>query len=141
MYGYYLIHYGVSAEDGSPGRGSGRYPLGSGERPYQDKASRISRIKSNWKKMPTKSKALAIATIAAPIASVAIGTLAISTIDKYSSLKTLAKMGTQAAELYAGMANLNSVNGYFSSGLKVAKNGQKYIDMMLKSTAKSKGYV
>lgn len=30
-----LIHYGVSIEDGAPGRGSGRYPKGSGENPYQ----------------------------------------------------------------------------------------------------------
>lgn len=30
-----LVHYGVSIEDGAPGRGSGRYPKGSGENPYQ----------------------------------------------------------------------------------------------------------
>lgn len=31
----YLMHEGVSIKDGAPGRGSGRYPLGSGENPYQ----------------------------------------------------------------------------------------------------------
>lgn len=31
----YLMHYGVSIEDGAPGRGSGRYAKGSGENPYQ----------------------------------------------------------------------------------------------------------
>ena len=31
----YLIHYGVSKENGAPGPGSGRYPKGSGERPNQ----------------------------------------------------------------------------------------------------------
>lgn len=30
-----LYHYGISAKDNPPGRGSGRYPLGSGDRPYQ----------------------------------------------------------------------------------------------------------
>lgn len=30
-----LMHYGVGALDGAPGRGSGRYPLGSGENPHQ----------------------------------------------------------------------------------------------------------
>lgn len=35
-----LYHYGVSVKDGSPGRGSGRYPLGSGDRPYQDLSDR-----------------------------------------------------------------------------------------------------
>lgn len=33
---YYIAHVGVSKEDGAPGRGSGRYPLGSGDRPYQN---------------------------------------------------------------------------------------------------------
>ena len=31
-----LMHYGVSIVDGAPGRGSGRYPRGSGENPYQN---------------------------------------------------------------------------------------------------------
>jgi GNAT superfamily N-acetyltransferase len=34
------MHYGVSVKDGSPGRGSGRYPLGSG------KKGAIQRVKS-----------------------------------------------------------------------------------------------
>lgn len=31
----FLAHYGVAKEDGAPGRGSGRYPKGSGENPNQ----------------------------------------------------------------------------------------------------------
>ena len=31
----FLAHYGKSKEDGAPGRGSGRYPLGSGDNPNQ----------------------------------------------------------------------------------------------------------
>ena len=31
----FLAHYGKSIEDGAPGRGSGRYPLGSGDNPNQ----------------------------------------------------------------------------------------------------------
>lgn len=31
----FLMHYGRSKDDGAPGRGSGRYPLGSGENPNQ----------------------------------------------------------------------------------------------------------
>ena len=31
----YLMHYGVGPDDNPPGRGSGRYAKGSGERPYQ----------------------------------------------------------------------------------------------------------
>ena len=31
----YIAHYGVAADANPPGRGSGRYPKGSGARPYQ----------------------------------------------------------------------------------------------------------
>lgn len=40
-----LMHYGVSAADGAPGRGSGRYPLGSGEDPNQHRGDFASRVK------------------------------------------------------------------------------------------------
>lgn len=36
-----LIHYGVSAKDGAPGRGSGRYPLGSGKEGKKVKGYRV----------------------------------------------------------------------------------------------------
>lgn len=39
-----LMHYGVSAKDGAPGRGSGRYPLGSGEDPNQRRGDFASRV-------------------------------------------------------------------------------------------------
>jgi len=36
-----IIHYGVGADNNPPGRGSGRYPKGSGKRPFQhDSAKR-----------------------------------------------------------------------------------------------------
>ena len=34
-YDEYIAHEGRSVLDGAPGVGSGRYPLGSGEQPYQ----------------------------------------------------------------------------------------------------------
>ena len=43
-----LMHYGVGALDGAPGRGSGRYPLGSGAEPNQhsgDFASRVQELR------------------------------------------------------------------------------------------------
>ena len=40
----FLMHYGVGALDGSPGRGSGRYPLGSGKNPNQHSGDFISRV-------------------------------------------------------------------------------------------------
>lgn len=45
---YYIAHTGVGHDDGPPGRGSGRYPYGSGERPMQDmEYNRGERIKKN----------------------------------------------------------------------------------------------
>lgn len=40
-----LMHYGVGKMDGAPGRGSGRYPLGSGENPNQRAGDFISIVK------------------------------------------------------------------------------------------------
>lgn len=39
-----LMHYGVSKLDGAPGRGSGRYPYGSGENPNQHGGDFLSRV-------------------------------------------------------------------------------------------------
>lgn len=39
-----LMHYGVGKLDGAPGRGSGRYPLGSGENPNQRSGDFVSRV-------------------------------------------------------------------------------------------------
>lgn len=40
----YLEHYGRSVDDGAPGVGSGRYPKGSGDNPYQHSGTFLSRI-------------------------------------------------------------------------------------------------
>lgn len=52
MYEDYIAHEGVSILDGAPGRGSGRYPLGSGKNPYQrpaDFLTRVEKLKSEGK--------------------------------------------------------------------------------------------
>lgn len=45
-----LMHFGVGADDNPPGRGSGRYPKGSGDKPYQhgnpNFLERIKQLKS-----------------------------------------------------------------------------------------------
>lgn len=40
-----LMHYGVGKMDGAPGRGSGRYPLGSGENPNQHSITFAQRVR------------------------------------------------------------------------------------------------
>lgn len=45
-----IAHYGVGKMDGAPGRGSGRYPLGSGENPYQRGDDLLARYEALEKK-------------------------------------------------------------------------------------------
>lgn len=42
--GDHLMHYGIGKLDGAPGRGSGRYPLGSGKNPNQHSGDFLSRV-------------------------------------------------------------------------------------------------
>lgn len=43
---YYLVHAGKGHDENPPGRGSGRYPYGSGERPFQDIEGTEKRIRA-----------------------------------------------------------------------------------------------
>lgn len=47
---WHICHYGVGAADNPPGRGSGRYPLGSGERPFQGGQQKLP----SYKKVKTE---------------------------------------------------------------------------------------
>ena len=40
----YLVHYGVGIDDGAPGPGSGRYPKGSGDNPYQHQEDFVGKV-------------------------------------------------------------------------------------------------
>ena len=45
----FLMHYGKAHDETPPGRGSGRYPFGSGDRPHQrdwDLKSRYDKLKA-----------------------------------------------------------------------------------------------
>jgi DNA-binding CsgD family transcriptional regulator len=53
-----LMHVGVGKMDGAPGPGSGRYPLGSGDNPYQHSKDLLSRI-NDLKKQGLSEKEIA----------------------------------------------------------------------------------
>ena len=53
-----LMHYGVGADDGAPGRGSGRYPKGSGKNPYQRPSNFLDRYEK-YKKEGKKETEIA----------------------------------------------------------------------------------
>lgn len=52
----FLMHYGVGKMDGAPGRGSGRYPLGSGDKPNQHSGDILDRIEALKKKGMTEKQ-------------------------------------------------------------------------------------
>lgn len=56
-----LYHYGVGAEDGAPGRGSGRYPLGSGKLPHQHPDNILDRVAALKSQGMTSEKDIAYA--------------------------------------------------------------------------------
>lgn len=49
FWGQELYHWGRSKTNGAPGRGSGRYPLGSGDRPYQSQPRLLSKFRKKKK--------------------------------------------------------------------------------------------
>lgn len=49
-----LMHYGVSVKDGAPGRGSGRYALGSGKNPFQRPTDFLDRVDAMHKEGKTE---------------------------------------------------------------------------------------
>lgn len=53
----FLAHYGVSVDKGAPGRGSGRYPKGSGERPFQrDKQKQLEFKKEDYTRLSNQNE-------------------------------------------------------------------------------------
>ena len=55
-----LMHYGVGADDGAPGRGSGRYPKGSGKNPYQRPSNFLDRYEKYKKEGKKETEIAAI---------------------------------------------------------------------------------
>ena len=51
----FLMHFGVGATDNPPGRGSGRYPKGSGEDAYQHAGDFFTRVKRMRQEHPEMS--------------------------------------------------------------------------------------
>lgn len=78
-------HYGVSARDGAPGRGSGRYPLGSGEHPYQRLDQGFLDFVKKLEKQGLSNKEILEAT-------------GLKTIDQLKAYKSIAKDNQRIAD-------------------------------------------
>lgn len=87
---YYLVHQGVSILNGAPGLGSGRYPLGFGDRPYQRRKEKAKKIAVSALKMTGKI-----------LASVAIS---------YASTYFVGKLGLAAMNAIVNRPSLSEIS-------------------------------
>ena len=78
-------HYGVSARDGAPGRGSGRYPLGSGDHPFQS-------LDTGFLDMVRKLKAKGLSD------KEIVKGLGLKTVDQLKAYKSIAKDNQRIAD-------------------------------------------
>lgn len=78
-------HYGRSARDGAPGRGSGRYPLGSGEHPFQS-------LDQGFLDMVHKMKAQGLSE------KEIVEGLGLKTVDQLKAYKSIAKDNQRTAD-------------------------------------------
>lgn len=107
MPNYYLMHVGVSKEDGAPGPGSGRYPLGSGERPYQNKEE-ARRIRKEKFKTAVKKVASGAGKAAWTGVAVALKVVA-STAITSSTIAALGVAGFEFIQSPTGQQLMNKV--------------------------------
>lgn len=89
MSNYYLIHRGVSVLNGAPGIGSGRYPLGFGDRPWQRRKEKAKKIAVGVLKMSGKL----VATVAVSYASTyLVGKLGLTAVHAIVNHPPLSEM-------------------------------------------------
>lgn len=108
-----IYHFGVK-------RRSGRYPYGSGERPYQDRESSKMDKRNNIKKnIKTTAKILATS------AAIAYSAHKLDDIYQRSNLKRkltgLIIQGNKEIQKYANDLGLNEVQGFYTLGFDALK--------------------
>lgn len=137
-----LMHYGVGKMDGAPGRGSGRYELGSGANPNQHGGDLLTRI-DKLKKEGLSEKEIADAL------EVSISELrnqkAIAKNERrasiVASIETLKEKGYNDSEI-ARQLNLpgeSSVRSYLNEKSKARMNAAKNTADFLKEQIEEKG--
>ena len=151
-----LMHYGVSKLDGAPGRGSGRYPLGSGEDPHQHSGDFKSRVDSLRKEGATYtdpetgtlySGDTAIAKIMGMSTTQFRAQYAIAKnqarMDKVATAKRLQDEGYSLAEITRkmGYTNDSSVRTLLNSDSEARMNQAMVTRDYLKKVVDEKGMV
>lgn len=141
-----LMHYGVGKLDGAPGRGSGRYPLGSGENPnqrYGDLLSRVERIKRENPKIKETEIAEALGIKTTSLRA----QLSLAKADRRASMVATAQelrdKGYSLNEIAAkmGYANDSSVRSLLNESSKRRMNQARVTADHLKAIVDEKGMV
>ena len=139
-----MIHYGVSVMDGAPGRGSGRYPWGSGENPKQRTDTFLSRYneyagqglteKEIAKKMGTTTTKLRVQL------SYAKSQKRMQMVDQAKSLRKEGKSLNEIAEIM-GFDNDSSVRSLLNENAETRMRQSTATADKLRELVKEKGFL
>lgn len=139
-----MIHYGVSVMDGAPGRGSGRYPWGSGENPKQRTDTFLSRYneyagqglteKEIAEKMGTTTTKLRVQL------SYAKSQKRMQMVDQAKSLRKEGKSLNEIAEIM-GFDNDSSVRSLLNENAETRMRQSTATANKLRELVKEKGFL
>ena len=139
-----MIHYGVSVMDGAPGRGSGRYPWGSGENPNQRTDTFLSRYreyadqglteKEIAEKMGTTTTKLRVQL------SYAKSQKRMQMVDQAKSLRKEGKSLNEIAEIM-GFDNDSSVRSLLNENAETRMQQSTATADKLRELVKEKGFL
>nr|DAP18233.1 MAG TPA: RNA dependent RNA polymerase [Caudoviricetes sp.] len=139
-----MIHYGVSVMDGAPGRGSGRYPWGSGENPKQRTDTFLSRYneyagqglteKEIAEKMGTTTTKLRVQL------SYAKSQKRMQMVDQAKSLRKEGKSLNEIAEIM-GFDNDSSVRSLLNENAETRMRQSTATADKLRELVKEKGFL
>ncbi len=139
-----LMHYGKSKMDGAPGRGSGRYPLGSGEDPNQHRGDLISRVQELRRKgMSEKDIAEAIGySSSTQLRSAYSNAINERRATQISSARAMLADGkTQAQVARALSVNESTLRSLLNERSEARTNAAKATADFLKAQIDSKGMI
>lgn len=147
-----LVHDGVSILDGAPGRGSGRYPLGSGDEAYQRAKTTLQRINKLKKEGKSEIQIAEIMGIydhrGKPYARGVRAEIALSNYDVRSYQVGMANhlrndlgMSLKAVAKEMGFKNDSSVRSLLDENTEARKNACMDTALQLKKIVDEKGMI
>ena len=139
-----MIHYGVSVMDGAPGRGSGRYPWGSGENPNQRTDTFLSRYREYaGKGLTEKEIAEKMGTTTTKLRvqlSYAKSQKRMQMVDQAKSLRKEGKSLNEIAEIM-GFDNDSSVRSLLNENSETRMRQSTATADKLRELVKEKGFL